>query len=312
MKNQPTHIPLMETIPDFFNFYGIGKPLHSEIMCMRLEDQSDEKLVQMPLYRSNFFRIIHFENANLHFKSADQEHSITQNCLCFTYPTKLESWTREGRLDGTVIYFTSNFAHLERTHKNFDQDYPFFHFDSEPIIFLNPSDIEDLRNCEQELLKEMTSQAPDKLDYLRKILHVYLHKIKRIYLHQTINISAEIQISKHIFNRFRHALELKIQELSHAEGTNTPPPSVSEIAKNLHINANYLNGVIKKLTGKTASSFIQDKLILEAKSYLIHSPLQVAEITYRLGFNTPQYFNRFFKKHCGITPLAFRQTFTNK
>ncbi|MDX2248476.1 MAG: helix-turn-helix transcriptional regulator [Bacteroidia bacterium] len=311
MKNQLIHIPLLETITDFFIVYGIGKPLHSDIMCMRLEDQPDDRLLEMPLYRSNFFRIIHFENADLHFKSADNEHTITQNCLCFSYPTKLESWTRKGRLYGTVIYFTPNFAGFDRTHQYFDQDYPFFNFESEPVLPLSPQDIDDLRYCEQELLKEMGSNAPDKLDYLRKILHVYLHKIKRIYTCQTLSLSSETQTNKSIFNRFRHVLEVKIQELADLQHQPTTP-SVSNIAQELHINANYLNDVIKKLTGKTASSFIQDKLILEAKSYLIHTPLHVAEIAYRLGFGTPQYFNRFFKKHCNITPLEFRHQFTTK
>lgn len=311
MKNQAIHIPLMETIAAFFEVYGIGKPIHPDIMCMRLEDQSDDKLVQMPLYRANFFRIIHFEKANLCFKNADNEYTITQNCLCFTYPTKLESWIREGRLYGTVIYFTSDFVKLDRTHKNFDQDYPFFNFDSEPLLSLYSEDIEDLSYYEQELLKEMSSNAPDKLDFLRKIVHLYLHKIKRIYTRQTINFSRDTQTNKAIFNRFRHVLEAKIQELSNLD-TKKITPSVSDIAEQLHINANYLNDVIKKLTGKTASSFIQDKLILEAKSYLIHTPLQVAEIAYCLGFDTPQYFNHFFKKHCGITPLAFRHQFATK
>ncbi|MFN8357905.1 MAG: helix-turn-helix transcriptional regulator [Spirosomataceae bacterium] len=305
MKNQTTHIPLMETITDFFKVYGIGKPLHSDIMCMRLEDQPDDKLLEMPLYRSNFFRIIHFENADLYFKNADKEHAVTQNCLCFSYPTKLESWVRGGRLYGTVVYFTSNFAGLDRTHQHFDQDYPFFNFESEPVLNLSSHDAEDLRYCEQELLKEMGSQASDKLDFLRKILHVYLHKIKRIYVRQTLNLSAETKTNKAIFNRFRHVLDLKIQELAELEHQKTTP-SVSDIAEQLHINANYLNDVIKKLTGKTTSSFVQEKLILEAKSYLIHTPLQVSEIAYRLGFDTPQYFNRFFKKHAYCTPSEFR------
>jgi AraC family transcriptional regulator, transcriptional activator of pobA len=55
MVSPGLHIPFLETITDFFQFYGTGAPLHPEIMCMRLEDQPDVKLTRMPLYRVNFF-----------------------------------------------------------------------------------------------------------------------------------------------------------------------------------------------------------------------------------------------------------------
>jgi hypothetical protein len=42
-------IPFLNSIQVFFQIYGLGKPMHPDIMCMRLEDQPDDKLVHMPL-----------------------------------------------------------------------------------------------------------------------------------------------------------------------------------------------------------------------------------------------------------------------
>lgn len=86
-------------------------------------------------------------------------------------------------------------------------------------------------------------------------------------------------------------------------------PTVSLIAKQLFVNPNYLNGLIKSLTGKTASSHIQEKILLEAKSFLLHTDLQVSEIAYKLGFENTSYFNRFFKKNTKLTPTAYRKEF---
>ncbi|WP_232065279.1 helix-turn-helix domain-containing protein [Rhodocytophaga rosea] len=52
---------------------------------------------------------------------------------------------------------------------------------------------------------------------------------------------------------------------------------------------------MKSLTGQPASAHLQRKMILEIKSYLLHTNDQVAEIAYRLGFENIPYFNRFFK-----------------
>src|SRR5688572_27898874 len=133
-----SHIPYLETITQFFKIYGLGTPLYPEIMCMRLEDQPDTKLMHMPLSRVNFFRVLLFKNANLNFNYAGESVQTVENCLCFSYPGKLESWTRSGRLFGYVVYFTSAFAEVDPTSKAFDLDYPYFNFDADQMIILTP------------------------------------------------------------------------------------------------------------------------------------------------------------------------------
>jgi AraC-like DNA-binding protein len=39
----------------------------------------------------------------------------------------------------------------------------------------------------------------------------------------------------------------------------------------------------------------------------LHTDWGVGEIAYSLGFEYPTYFNNFFKKHTGTTPLTFRR-----
>jgi len=53
---------------------------------------------------------------------------------------------------------------------------------------------------------------------------------------------------------------------------------------------------------------INERLLKEAQSLLLHTGWSVADIANSLGFEYASYFNNFFKKHAGITPLAFRKT----
>ena len=80
-----------------------------------------------------------------------------------------------------------------------------------------------------------------------------------------------------------------------------------DYANRLSIHVNHLNRCVKKVTGKTTSEIITNRLMVEAKTLLVHSSWNVAEISYSLGFEDPSYFAKIFKQHNGITPTAFKQ-----
>lgn len=84
---------------------------------------------------------------------------------------------------------------------------------------------------------------------------------------------------------------------------------VSDYADMLNLSAYQLNAVTKAALGKTCSTLIDEQIILESKRYLLSTANQVTQIAYHLGYDDASYFIRFFKKHTGYTPEAFRQQF---
>lgn len=82
---------------------------------------------------------------------------------------------------------------------------------------------------------------------------------------------------------------------------------VSYYADKLHLSPFQLNSITKKLLGKTAAELIDDQILLESKRHLLATSSQVNQIAYHLGYEDASYFIRFFKKHTGLTPEAFRQ-----
>ena len=76
--------------------------------------------------------------------------------------------------------------------------------------------------------------------------------------------------------------------------------SPSHYADQLNVSVNYLNEVSKKTTGFTASYWINQQLLLEAKRLLIYSRLDIKEIAYNLGYADPVYFSKWFKKHVSV------------
>jgi AraC-like DNA-binding protein len=81
---------------------------------------------------------------------------------------------------------------------------------------------------------------------------------------------------------------------------------VSFYADLLNLSSYQLNAITKATLGKTCSELINEFIILEAKRTLLATSNQVNQIAYHLGYEDVSYFIRFFKKHTGYSPEAFR------
>jgi AraC family transcriptional activator of pobA len=78
-------------------------------------------------------------------------------------------------------------------------------------------------------------------------------------------------------------------------------------ANTLAVTRARLNAACKGRTGKTASDLLHERIIIEAKRYLVYSESSVAQVAHMTGFDDPAYFNRFFTQRVGISPGIFRK-----
>lgn len=75
----------------------------------------------------------------------------------------------------------------------------------------------------------------------------------------------------------------------------------------LFVTRAQLNAICKARLGTTASGLLYDRIITEAKRWLIYTGMSAAEIGYALGFDDPAYFSRFFSKRTGVPPGRLRE-----
>jgi AraC-like DNA-binding protein len=81
--------------------------------------------------------------------------------------------------------------------------------------------------------------------------------------------------------------------------------SVKFYADQLFITPKYLSSIMKH-TGKSVIDWVDDYVIMEAKSLLKYSDLSVQEISYQLNFANPSFFGRYFKQRTGVSPGYFK------
>lgn len=82
---------------------------------------------------------------------------------------------------------------------------------------------------------------------------------------------------------------------------------VCEYASELNVTPGYLNSVVKKVSGNTASHHIQQKIILETKRLAIYENTSMKEIAYKMGFDNLAHFSKFFKNNCGLSFTDFKK-----
>lgn len=83
--------------------------------------------------------------------------------------------------------------------------------------------------------------------------------------------------------------------------------SLDSISNILNINASYFSMLFKKSFGANFVDYLTDLRISAAKELLADPFLAAAEIANMVGYESPNYFTRVFKKTTGMTPTEYRK-----
>ena len=81
---------------------------------------------------------------------------------------------------------------------------------------------------------------------------------------------------------------------------------VSHYAEQLNVTPKYLSDTIKRVTGISVSTHINNAATAIALSYLKDSAKSVSQIADEMNFSSLSYFSRFCVKHIGMSPVKFR------
>ncbi len=86
-----------------------------------------------------------------------------------------------------------------------------------------------------------------------------------------------------------------------------PDFDTSVWSKELGIGRTRLFSQIKAITGMTPNDYILNMKLNKSLILLSNHTLTIGEIAYQLGFSSPAYFSKCFKKQFGVTPAEYRK-----
>lgn len=198
---------------------------------------------------------------------------------------------------GWVITFSRDFLAENNIPESFISNISLFRqFGESPPLALDDVSYERLVN----IINQMQDCLPDGLVYRSRALGA-LMQLFLIYCNNSCLLDVTQLDEKNtgvcMLRDFKHLIEQHFRQWH----------KVSVYAAEIPVSPKHLSHTIKKLTGKTAKEFIQERLMLEGKRLLIHTDLSVKEVAYNLGFEEPLHFSNFFKKHEKVSASDFRQ-----
>lgn len=88
--------------------------------------------------------------------------------------------------------------------------------------------------------------------------------------------------------------------------------SVETMAEELGMSRVHLYKKLTAITDLTPSEFIRQIRLRHAEQLLSKSQLTVAEVAYKVGFNNPRYFSKYFKEMYGVMPSEYKNRNKNE
>ncbi|MEO6732221.1 MAG: helix-turn-helix transcriptional regulator [Ferruginibacter sp.] len=293
-----------ETISDFNQAIGKGRPEHP-LFSISYGIGSDCTANDVEF--SADFYIIGFKtlkSGSIGYGKTKYDHDLGK--MSFMKPRQTIAF-RDVRLEESCFLILVHEDFLSGTTLHHEiKKYHYFDYDVNEALHLSPSEEETIWSLVQTIHKEYHNNTDD---YSKTIILSHLDTLlkyaQRFYKRQFIN---RAEITGIIATRFSAMLasyfeDKKVEEFG--------LPTVNYLAQKLNISSRYLSDLLKQETGKTALELIHLYLISEAKNLLKEGKLNIAEISFSLGFENANYFSRLFKKEVGIAPNKFKDYLLN-
>ena len=177
----------------------------------------------------------------------------------------------------------------------------FLKFVENPALTLTPEESRSMRGMIAQIERE--TRGPEthfSFDIVSGLIAATIYKVWDIMYHYLAE-HPEGQNNSHnraeeYFKQFTHLLGEHFRE----------ERSVGFYARQLCITPKYLTTLIKRISGQSVSEWIDNYVILEAKTLLKYSTMSIQEIAYYLNFPNQSFFGSYFKRNTGMSPSQYK------
>ncbi|AYL97632.1 helix-turn-helix domain-containing protein [Mucilaginibacter celer] len=254
--------------------------------------------------RRGFYKITLSMKGHTRLFYANRGIVIDKPALIFTNPQIPYSWEDvHDECERYFCVFTNQFLHGANRMESIDE-LSLFKPGGTPVYFLSDEQAAYLYSIFTRMLQEAETDYIYKYDLMRNQLNLIIHEA--IKMQPAMAYFNPQNAASRIAKLFSTLLEKQFPVDSGQFSLKLK--KASDYADKLAIHVNHLNAAVREVTGKSTTTHINDRILAEARSLLTHTDWTIADIAGSLGFDYASYFNNFFKKHTGHTPLALRKT----
>lgn len=229
-----------------------------------------------------------------------QEFRLKKDSLFIFSPKHILQVQSNNRFKAHLIVIAPDF--LKRINIDTKRMMPLFlQFGSLPCMELTQAESQSLRSFISMVEQELKGSETDfSSEIIGELIAATIYKVGDIL---TLYLTEHPEVDSPIHNRaeeyFRQFTELLGEHYKHER-------SVGFYARQLCITPKYLTTLIKRISGKSVSEWIDNYVILEAKTLLKYSNMSVQEIAYYLNFPNQSFFGSYFKRNAGMSPSQYK------
>lgn len=287
-------------IPVFTEQESFHKNFYKDFNISSYQDDEQEDLNRVEAHRHTYYEIIWIKKGwGKHFVDF-QTYEFKGPCLFILQPGVVHKIHKAVPTEGHVVKFSETFLAEDDREGNVILRYDLFdNIHARPVFHLDAAAV----NLLDDLMHKMQAEYNQHQEVSRAILLSYL----KIFLLQVYKLRENITISTDA-NSPRYQLLLKFKKL--VEEHYLEQKNLDFYARHLATSKRNLNDITQTYLGKSATTLIKERVLLEAKRLLFSGGLAIKEVAFQVGYDDPAYFSRFFAKNEGISPSDFLKTQT--
>ena len=240
------------------------------------------------------------ERGKAHFSINLKGFEVGPNDLVICSPGDLMQATIEDGIHLTQSMMISSHF-LKEMYISLNSFMPFFASQKDhPVFKLSDEEVEEVKAY--FLLIKENAEKDDyfRIDITKRLLAAYLYKLGSVLYRYRPELQAEaakpLKREEILFKEF-----IRLVSEHHRKERR-----VDFYAEQLFLSSKHFSTVIKKVSGKTAGQWIDEYVILEAKTLLKYSAMSIQEIAYYMNFPNPSFFGKYFKHHTGLSPSEYK------
>ncbi|MEI6946434.1 helix-turn-helix transcriptional regulator [Paraflavisolibacter sp. H34] len=247
-------------------------------------------------HRHDYYVIVWVrQGSGLHFIDLDK-YELSGNTVYCLAPGQVHLLKADPGVDGCVFSFTPEFLCLTEENYNLLFNSGLFYAGDRSAVIPVPADMQqELEDVTRQMLKEYENYFLLRSEILRGYLKIFL-----LYLARQVQQAEKKGLHLRNLEMIRNFFSLLQQHFASKK-------MVADYAAELAVTPNYLNEIVKKVTGTPASEHIKQRVVLEAKRQAVYTGVSMKEIAYGLGFDDVAHFSKYFKNATGANFTDFKK-----
>ncbi|SDJ33712.1 AraC-type DNA-binding protein [Ferrimonas sediminum] len=247
-------------------------------------------------HRVSHFCLIFVEQGEGQHYIDFHSYPYESDCIIFLNKSQIHAFDVKQKIRGKLVLMTREFFSASSANIRTSYFVPVHQsLSAFPVLHLNSELNESCKAMLTEMKRAM-NEGPDSGVIVQLLLSAMLIKLAKQRESHLIHLSEQ---QKERFGEFLRLVDRHFTEIREA----------SQYAQLMHSSYKCLNQLCKTCCGHTAKQLIDFRIILEIKRKLAMDGLSVQQAAFELGFEDTTHFIKYFKRHTGKTPAAFKRAY---